>query len=390
MDLNLIKQHIADNPYDRIPKELKEKIIEDGFPFTDVHTHVFNYQDVPDKYLGMRLPFTPRFFKKVSNILHKLVPRRDTDALSRTAYFISVFDDKSMEEIYTNMKRYYEPETLYAILMMDMRVGIKGKQERDLKGQMEVVADLRDSNQLNFLPFISIDPRREDALEYFNDAFDKNGKFKFFGLKVYPSIGYLPSHPRLMQMFEICQAKNIPVLAHCSGATVHSSEKHIKNIEGVKFRSNGTRYEEPDNKWFLFKNAYARYFNHPRNWGPVLEAFPKLKLNLAHFGGPDQWKAFLKDKPDSWVPRIIDYLYQYENLYVDFAYTMYKDEYTIRLRQIMEDNERLRKRVLFGSDYYMIVREGHYRDLFADFRTKIGDELMHQMSVTNTRNYLFD
>ena len=83
-------------------------------------------------------------------------------------------------------------------------------------------------------------------------------------------------------------------------------------------------------------------------------------------------------------------MYRYDNLYVDFSYTMYNDEYNRELKNLIYDNSLLRSRVLFGSDYYMLVREGHYRDLFADFRTRMGDDIMKQIAFDNTRAYLFD
>ena len=57
MNLTDIKRNISNDQFERIPIPLKEKIQSQGMPFTDVHTHIFNYEVVPDEYLGIRIPF---------------------------------------------------------------------------------------------------------------------------------------------------------------------------------------------------------------------------------------------------------------------------------------------------------------------------------------------
>jgi uncharacterized protein len=389
MTLDQIKNNIPDNPLDRVPAIMATKV-QSRQVFFDVHTHVFTKDDVPNKYLGIRLPFTDRFLGTVGKLLHNLNRRTDDDKMSRLAYFIEIINSKSSDDIYKLIDKYYTQESVFGVLMMDMSIGIEGEHNRDLQGQLDAVRILRDNQPAKILPFVAIDPRRPKALEIFHKAFNQHDDYKFFGLKVYPSLGYLPSHPVLMQMLEVCEAKRIPVLSHCSGATVHSSHRWIKNIEGVKFKPNGTEYQTPINKLFLGKQAYASFFNTPRNWEPVLRTFPDLKLNLAHFGGGDQWENFLAGKNDTWVARIIDQLYRYKNVYTDFAYTLTDHRFATRLKQMMQDNQLIANRTLFGSDYYMLVREGHYRNLLANFRTIMGDSLMHKLAVDNPLKHLFD
>jgi hypothetical protein len=37
-------------------------------------------------------------------------------------------------------------------------------------------------------------------------------------------------------------------------------------------------------KYFWLTSHYANFFDHPKNWEPVLHPFPQLRLNLGHFG----------------------------------------------------------------------------------------------------------
>ena len=389
MTLTEIKKNIPDSPLERVPSALRTKVAA-GNLFIDMHTHLFTIADVPNKYLGIRLPFTDQFLGWIENTLHNFNRKTDNDYMSRLAYFIRIIKSKSSTEIYTLLEKYYHPDALFGVLLMDMRPGIEGKLKRELTGQMEEIRKIRDAHPAKILPYIAIDPRRPEALDLFNKAFDKNQPYQFFGLKVYPSLGYLPSHPAYMKMFEVCQEKKIPVLTHCSGATVHSSRKRIKNMEGVKFKTNGEEFTTPVTKFFFTKNAYAEFFNHPQNWEPVLRQFPGLRLNLAHFGGGNQWENFLKGKADTWVARIIDFMYRYDHVYADFSYTLTNHEYAKSLKQMMLDNRLVADRTLFGSDYFMLVREGHYRNLLASFRTIMGDDLMHKLATENPLRHLFE
>lgn len=65
-------------------------------------------------------------------------------------------------------------------------------------------------------------------IENFYKVFSEKSEHKFFGVKIYPSLGYLPSNPQLMEIFGLCEKKRIPVTAHCSGAIVHTGKGILK------------------------------------------------------------------------------------------------------------------------------------------------------------------
>jgi len=381
-------EHISSDPEDRIPDEMKELIVENDL-FFDVHCHVFNFDTVPDNFLGIRIPLRRKFLKWIEHFLHDLIPYTETDPLSNIAYFIEIGRSLSICEIAEKLFGYHtDKRTIYCPLMMDMSPGIKGKQKVDYHAQMKDMKDLRDQFPDKLLPFVAIDPNNPDAEEIFLKAFSE--EYNFFGIKIYPSLGYLPSNPRLMAIYEVCQAKKIPVTAHCGAATVHASSRHLNNIEGYRLDQNNNLVPIKEDRCFLTRNSYAYYFNNPKNWEPVLHKFPELKLNLAHFGGDTEWEKFLKGKNNTWASRIMDLMTRYDHLYADFSYNISYHKIYDLLRKKNEDNALIGKRTLYGSDYYMIVVAGHFRSIKIDFTTSMGDEIMTQIASVNSKKFLFD
>lgn len=101
------------HPLDRVPAGLRSKVALRQV-WADVHTHVFTKDDVPDQYLGIRLPLTERFLGWVENRLHRLNRRSDNDKMSRLAYFIRTLNSAHSRDIYALIARYY-PSNLLAI-----------------------------------------------------------------------------------------------------------------------------------------------------------------------------------------------------------------------------------------------------------------------------------
>lgn len=121
-----------------------------------------------------------------------------------------------------------KPELFLVLLMMDMERGITGGVEEDFIGQMKKVLELKNDYQFSYgsdvdnftgkdhlLPFLAIDPNNPDAFSLFLSAFAKTindtdmdeleQTTPFVGIKIYPSLGYLPNHPTLMDIFEVCE-----------------------------------------------------------------------------------------------------------------------------------------------------------------------------------------
>jgi predicted TIM-barrel fold metal-dependent hydrolase len=378
--------HIKNDPQDRIPAAMIT-LIDDPQVIFDIHCHVFNFDAVPDKFLGIRIPMSRRFFQFLENLLHNLIWHTDTDPLSNIAYFINIGKSYTIEQIAEKLFGYYAPtKTIFCPLMMDMRPGIEGNQKAPYSEQIENMKNLRDCHPDQLLPFVALDPGNPDLNNIFSTAFDE--EHNFFGVKIYPSLGYLPSNPKLMQIYAVCEAKRIPVTTHCGGGTVHSSHCRIENIRGQRMDENNQPINIIENRWFLTGDNYAAYFNHPKNWEPVLYAFPKLKLNLAHFGGDTQWEKLVAGKNNTWVSRIMDMMVRYENVFADFSFNISDHKIYDIFRKKIEDNDLIAERALYGSDYYMVVTEGHFRSIKIDFITAMGDSVMQKIASENPKRFL--
>jgi predicted TIM-barrel fold metal-dependent hydrolase len=93
----------------------------------------------------------------------------------------------------------------------------------------------------------------------------------------------------------------------------------------------------------------------------VLEKFPKLKLCLAHFGG-DLWKRYGSEH--DWMHELIGLLtekdgngeYRFPNVYTDIAcWDIANGRIQNTLKEVLLKIPELKKRLLFGSDWHMIM-----------------------------------
>ena len=394
--------NIPDNPIDRLPKEMRWKINAKK-PFVDVHTHIFTEDDIPHGFLGMRFPVNRATLLGAGRVLHNVVPMTRRDPISRLAAFLKIMRKpssmKSFEHLYS---KYYErkfPDSIFGVLTVDMDYSIKGSADRSILDQLQDIAKVRDAYPHRVIPFFNVHPDRTgefDALELFKKAFDfsDEGALRYFGLKIYPSLGYLPSHPVLMEMYAVCEQKGIPVLTHCSSGLTHSTNSLIDNVRGVFVKDDGTQVDGPHrfscgNSRAARVREYRTFFNKPHHWIPVMERYPNLKLNLAHFGGDESWKTYTKGEDTKWVDTIIQLMHDYPNVYADFSYTMYKRKFNKELKRIMEADPVVADRTLFGSDYYMILNEGMYGEEFNQFRRHIGEDWLEKIAVENNNRYLF-
>jgi predicted TIM-barrel fold metal-dependent hydrolase len=86
---------------------------------------------------------------------------------------------------------------------------------------------------------------------------------------------------------------------------------------------------------------------------------------------------------------ISEMLHDYENLYTDISYTIFQFQQNISLLRVLLSDPVLQKKVLFGSDYYMIEREQMTeREVYFQLRATLGEELFRQIAEINPRLYL--
>ncbi|MCX6225266.1 MAG: amidohydrolase family protein [Bacteroidia bacterium] len=177
--------------------------------------------------------------------------------------------------------------------------------------------------------------------------FNKMGKFKgdpddegdcaniFAGIKLYPPLGFNPwpcdcqphekkemkhldceaRQAKVELLYQWCVERNIPITTHCSNGGFVTDTRHIKLT------------------------------NPGTGWAKVIEAYPGLKINFAHFGaGDEQWRETI-------VKHI---LRPGSNVYTDFSCSAMSNEYYKELEKTIKSSNNpglLSERILFGSDF---------------------------------------
>ena len=235
-------------------------------------------------------------------------------------------------------------------------------------------------------PFLAIDPRRPGITEY---AKENVGKGKLFaGIKLYCPNGYSPTDPVLFGsngqkdgLYAFCEERGIPVTAHNSDGGFATLAKSVF-VSGL-IHVNG-KLHQLDNERLIFTKSIlekeavyerALTLNHPLIWGKVAEKYPKLILNLAHFGGGQQLNAAVENPDDItlWSNRIIELVKDKRyNVYTDIS--CFSDFEIIKKfaeSQIFTD---IKKKVLYGSDYTLLLFfENDFDENLKQFRQCFGD-----------------
>lgn len=296
-----------------------------------------------------------------------------TDKLRRIEDFHRTGSRETQRAVFRELLHYYPRSTRFVVLPMDMAPAGHGPVREDIVTQHHELAELaRDPDYgPQVIPFATIHPDREGSAAEVRRCFEHLG---FRGLKIYPKLGFSPTHPVLMnEVYPLCVEHNVPVMTHCSRGGVYRKGWDQGQQDAVT---------EPD--------AYRE----------VLETFPDLRLCLAHFGGDADWNAHLRDgfDPDdpnardkNWVSRIAGLIAErtYPNLYTDISYTIFKFDDHIPLLRMFLKNPAVRDRILFGSDFYMTRQETlSEKAVSIRLRDALGEADFHQIAHANPRRWL--
>lgn len=149
----------------------------------------------------------------------------------------------------------------------------------------------------------------------------------------------------------------------------------------------------------------------------------KLKICFAHFGGDDEWKKFLESdrdrysnqilkNPDSginflknneleesyglleniwrgvdWYTIITGMMLQYDNVYADLSYIIHNSDIFPLLKQTLK-NEKLKKRILFGTDFYVVRNHLTEKEMLANTQAILSKKEFDIIARDNPINYL--
>jgi predicted TIM-barrel fold metal-dependent hydrolase len=386
-----------------IVRFLQEKIsgsrsIEEEPPKAEILQSLQQAEDIEEAYraISAQKPFNN--WLEISDAFDKNFPQSRSMRLSwELASFLTkyvakegmqpILEDFLENAALNNLAQFQDRKLITAVLMMDMGKAWHTEASKSVSAQIEELRQI--ATQHPILPFFAIDPRRaedegeEHLYELFLKAF-KKVEGSFFGVKVYPCLGYLPEDYRLLPIYEICEQLQIPITTHCGGETVSSFDEKIKvyDINGQQhFIDQGSRVD----------NAF--YLNDAERWRPVLEGFPKLRLNFAHFGSEKAWDDQADELPTQMyqarVDTIKEFLAFYDHVYSDFSFNVVVDDTYENFNQTALSNDLLQKKVIYGTDYWVALFYGNMLDAQQAFFEALDDSLIEKLVLENPMHFFF-
>ncbi|MBN2102409.1 amidohydrolase family protein [bacterium] len=391
-------------------------------PIIDMHTHLFNALDIPmEGYLISRrierkrpcdLEYIINFFGP--HMFHYLTERMRDRCVTRQlgggkiGWYYSMLlctfgwymgqDMKSWESALTQTVRHnaadlmetWDNVDLFVPLVLDFEYWFKNTIDLSVDKQIDIMyRDVIVSQGGKFHAFVPFDPARElsfrnglnnpdgqketvSSLELVKTAIEKKG---FIGIKLYNSLGYKPIgngkekaalyHQRvavrndktsflfdgrlydqvLCELYAYCEKNGVPITAHCM-------------MNGIE----------------AYPNA-SSHFGAAELWKPVLEEYKGLRLNLAHFGwNPVSGRNY--GHRQNWMKTICRMMLDYKNLYTDVAHHDvvthgHRTDFIKAYKNIQRDYsyglDRIRKKILYGSDWHVLRRLKNFRSFMKQY-----------------------
>jgi hypothetical protein len=249
----------------------------------------------------------------------------------------------------------------------------------------------------------------------FENTIAKEGLF--WGMKMYPTLGYRPddfqTYAHLKNFYSECIKNHLPIMIHGSpwGMVIGDSHNYMRETKKQEI------YNIYDTIDYVDENCA-----HPKNWRGVLstEGLSELKICLAHFGGETIWKnkkTEIKRKiinngkveiktesilPPDWRQDVINLINDYNNVYTDLACFLNDDTDKIANQladYLNNDNkEKLKKRILMGSDWYLYEPNKDYKgiakyyyqmfEVLKKVSKKVNWDVWNQFAVINPLRFL--
>lgn len=434
------------------------------------------------RWLRLDATKTAEFFRRYFNIVRYTLEGYGKDFKS---------DNVSGQNYnFKQLKFQYPPDTRFVILPMDMEYMGAGKVNKPYRDQMEELFRMKQSNRLGpqAFPFVFAHPERiraeaNHAQPYFSWTFDSsNGRIEMdeqcflhhsfqkgcVGIKLYPALGYYPFDPDLLPLWLWCAQEGIPITSHCVVGSIHYRGRIRKGMRRHPiFKEGGLVAPGKDKPQMALLEKTAKDFQvhwtHPLNYLVLLEPdllayavqcaskeiqdlfglytntdgklsvrknLRELKINLAHFGGADEWERYLMEErtnfhhklewdaqdlfsdkrnkrnkhPDQpnlsftwltevyqtvdWFTLITGLMRGFPNVYSDISHTLHDERIVTLLKTTLDRFPRIRQRTLFGTDFYVVRNYDADKKLLTDLRYQIGAEHFRRIAERNPVSFL--
>jgi predicted TIM-barrel fold metal-dependent hydrolase len=200
-------------------------------------------------------------------------------------------------------------------------------------------------------PFIAVDPRRNGMIKSVISGRFFTGSPRFYGVKLYPRLGYHPQCKPLMPLYTYCCENQIPITVHCG--------------------KGGFPIE--DWKW--------KEFGNPINFEAILQQYPTLRINFAHMGSLDEDRV--------WEKTIVYLINEFPNVYTDLScYTKIED--LKPMRNYWDQNPKVQLRILYGTDFDVMYARNKsitMQEYILNFKAVFPDAL-DRMMIDNPKSFL--
>nr|WP_321224410.1 hypothetical protein [uncultured Psychroserpens sp.] len=388
------------------------------------------------------------FFKMLVNLLAlgNLFSPQSKAAFKRftTIGRYATYSKSGQRKVFDLLEKTYDTNTKFVVLPMDMDYMEAGKPIANYMEQLQELLKVTSNNKDQLLPFVFVDPRRITDVNINLNGFSYQKyvksnllKQKFYGIKMYPALGYYPFDKNLIETYKFAQEHQIPITTHCIEGTVFYRGKKKKEwshhpiLKYTKKKAEGPiPIPLPQTKNFDFTTN----FSHPLNYHCLLDKdllssylgeeidLSKLKICLAHFGGSKEWLRYTDDNWNnynnnishssrqayfnskikntlthgstrtiwwnaSWLSIIYDLMIKYDGVYTDISFIVFNEELFPLLKYLLQD-DKVKHKIIFGTDYYVVAQKNTEKALFQNLRSYIGEDLFYMISHTNAKQFL--
>ncbi len=370
-----------------------------SYQIHNCHAHIFTIDYIPKYFLSRFFPTNlarKKWIAKLGTLLFKKSINR------YAAFFYSGMKDSQME-VLQELRGYYPSSAKFCILSVDFDYMAAGAPKYNFIQQIENLAYVdktvnEEAQKEIVLPFLCIDPRRENLLDLVKLYIEEKG---FKGLKLYPGLGYFPNDKRLYPIYAYAEKYQIPITAHC----IPKNKNHFRFKPTAEMIAQAKQIPGCTDKDLRRNYDFAEYLNHPDWYEVLLQDFPLLKVNLAHFGGNEEWDKYL-DEPDedlganrsamkkNWYSKIRNLLKKHPNVYADISFTVFDQKLYPLLKNLINseyDDPKIyspKDKVLFGTDFYMLQKDYRERRFGIDLRGYLSEAEYWQICDTNPRRFL--
>lgn len=390
------------------------------------HTHTFSFETIPENILPcglVRFLARWRIFRPLARFLSRLLPLSSTLIFDRYLTFLDT-GSRPQKAIFQDLKKAYPEGTKFVVLSIDQTYRGAGPIPQPFEEQLKELEELKQLNPDVLLPFIFVDPRRDNIVSLACDYLTNRG---FTGIKLYPQYGYFPYDQRLESLYEFAQTHQIPIIPHAAASfgDYRGSKAELWQLlnqcrwPNLDLEAVIQKLSQKPRLLATKRQKICSFFGHPVQYIYLLHQYPHLKISFGHMGGdwgdypPSQEviskyghivaeiKTLLETQNDplllkqklekafelNWLFLIEQMIREYDHVYADISFTLSKVDYLSLLNQFLADDA-LKSKILFGTDFYMVQIVTDEQTFNQQVRNGIGMTNYRQIAEINPKAFL--